>query len=705
MQPGTTIERFSLNLARRFWPELSEMNLARQLVGIGDVLTTIYGSALSILGLAWLISVTAWPLFVTQWPIIVITLILIILFTQLSFFMIIEFRQDRYGSADGAFNSMMVWAGVLIVGPAALWLILAFRIAEFVWYWRTFVNAATRWDNLRNLALTISGFTLPYLVSLQVYSRLGGELPLAGLNLQTILIALAAIAINFVVFFLIWCPYLLYTIYTQRRLTQRSEARPILVFFLLALALPTLAHPFAILAAGLYTLHGLAVFLFFVSGLLVVAYLARQFSWIAESNRQQSRQLERLEQLGRALINGPPDASTLPEILNQHLANMFPSGNLAVWLIPGQVIYRSTDDWEVDFPPIWSWTSEQRGACAFIADEPLPWMAGAHAHRPIICCPIIAHEGTEVIGGIYLELRRLAQPWSRSSLAKLFPGMHALADQISSAIHQAEEYANSLALQKVGQEIQIAGQIQASFLPNEFPSIPGWQLSVTLEPAGGLSGDFFDFIPLSRGRLGIVIADVADKGLGAALYMALCRTLIRTYALEYHSRPDIVFSETNERVISDARANLFITAFYGVLDPENGTLTYCNAGHNPPALIGQKRSEPLELTRTGMPIGIEEEARWGRKVVELLPGDALILYTDGVTEAQNIGGDFFGEARLLKAALECSEMNAFEIQANILTSIHDFAGEADQYDDITLMVLARETEANNNSEVVNAEAK
>lgn len=670
------------------------MTLPRQLVGVGDVWTTGYALSVSLFGLVWLVRITDWTLFVTEWPSLAVIAFAIILFTQLSFFMIIEFRQDRYGSADGAFNSMMVWTGVLIFGPTALWLIIAMRLIEFLWYWRSFTNLATRWDNLRNLTLTLSGFTVPYLLSINYYRGLGGTFPIADLAPRTIWVSLSAIGLNFVLFFIVWLPYLIYAIYTQRRLTQTAEARPILTFFILALSLPTLAHPFAILAAGLYQHVSPFVFGYFLSGLVVVAYLARQFSWIAESNRQQSRLLERLEQLGRSLINAPADASELPELLRTHLPNMFPSGYLAIWLIPGQVIYSTTEDWEVDFKPIWDWTSDQLEIKAFTSEDPLPWVPGSSSHRPIICCPIIAHESTEVIGGVYLELRRLAQPWDHTSLRRLFPGMQALAAQISSAIHQAEEYANTLALQKVSQEIQIAGQIQASFLPNEFPNIPGWQLSVTLEPAGGLSGDFFDFIPLSRGRLGLVIADVADKGLGAALYMALCRTLIRTYALEYHSRPDIVLSETNERVISDARASLFITAFYGVFDPANGTLTYCNAGHNPPLLFGPRREEPKYLTRTGMPIGIEREARWERESIQFLAGDALVLYTDGVTEAQNLTDDFYGEERLIAAVRECSDSNAFEIQANIMNNIREFVSGGVQVDDITLMVLSKEFDEN-----------
>jgi serine phosphatase RsbU (regulator of sigma subunit) len=290
-----------------------------------------------------------------------------------------------------------------------------------------------------------------------------------------------------------------------------------------------------------------------------------------------------------------------------------------------------------------------------------------------------------------MELHQLAQPWSLESLKKLSPALHSLRDQISSAIHQAEEYARSIALEKVSQEIKIAGQIQASFLPNQFPNIPGWQLAVSLEPAGGLSGDFFDLIPLSRGRLGLVIADVADKGLGAALYMALCRTLIRTYALEYQSRPDLVLSETNERIIADARANLFITTFYGVLDPEANSMVYSNAGHNPPLLVNSDEAvKPIALTRTGMPIGIEEDSSWERRTLQFSPGDKLIFYTDGVTEAQNLSGDFFDERQLLQTIINHRGQSAFELQGQILMGVKSFSEGVPQQDDITLMILEKE---------------
>jgi serine phosphatase RsbU (regulator of sigma subunit) len=677
-------------IATVFWPELNTMGPSRRLVGAGDVFTSLYSGAIALAGIIWLTIESDWGVIRTHWALFILIGLLLIIFNKLNFFMIIQFRADRYGSADGAFDSMMVWAGVFLLGPTSLWLMVVIQSIQFVALIPTMKTAATFWNNMRNFMLTLSGFTIPYLVSIIAYTELGGVIPFETLDERTLLLGIVGIAVNYFVFMLIWLPYFLYALDTQKTLAKNENVMPLYSFFFFALSLPTLAHPFSILAAGLYMQNGLYYFLFFIGGLVVVAYLARQYSWIAESNRQQSRQLEKLEHLGRALLNAPPDGSTLSIILDEHIPTMFPSGSIAIWLIPGQTIFKTPEDWEPNFRPIWDYVSSLSKPTAFLADTGLAWDEESYAHRPIICAPIMAHEGNEVIGGIYLELRRLAQPWDQISMERLFPGIQALTDQISSTIYQSEEYAQSLAMEKIGQEIQIAGQIQASFLPNEFPNIPGWQLAVTLEPAGGLSGDFFDFIPLSRDRLGIVVADVADKGLGAALYMALCRTLIRTYALEYHSRPDIVFAETNERILSDARANLFITAFYGVLDPEKSTLTYVNAGHNPPYLFRREDPDnPIALSRTGMPIGIEEESTWARKEVSFNAGDSLVLYTDGVTDAQNEAGEFFDDGRLQKAVSDAITGSAFEQQANILNRIRRFIGDAEQFDDITIMVLAR----------------
>ncbi|MBN1262488.1 MAG: serine/threonine-protein phosphatase, partial [Anaerolineae bacterium] len=221
--------------------------------------------------------------------------------------------------------------------------------------------------------------------------------------------------------------------------------------------------------------------------------------------------------------------------------------------------------------------------------------------------------------------------------------------------------------------------------------VQGWQMAVALESARETSGDFYDVLPLSGGKFGILIADVADKGLGSALYMAVSRTLIRTYAGQYEDDPSSVFAAANPRIMKDTHADLFVTVFYAVLDPETGLLTYCNAGHNPPYLISARSGFHVQaLRRTGIPLGIFEGESWVHRTLDIKPGQMLVLYTDGVIDAQDEDGDFFGEDRfleILEARVECT---AQDVQDAVMTAIRDFSGGAVQADDITLMVLKRD---------------
>ena len=245
--------------------------------------------------------------------------------------------------------------------------------------------------------------------------------------------------------------------------------------------------------------------------------------------------------------------------------------------------------------------------------------------------------------------------------------------------------------QKVAQELALAGEIQASFLPDALPNVAGWQLAATLKPARETSGDFYDFVPLPNGRLGIVVADVVDKGMGAALYMALCRTLIRTYAAEFETQPEQMFSVVNRRILQDTRTNLFVTLFYGILDPTTGGLSYANAGHNPPYLLSAQNGDPVQaLRRTGMPLGVLEEATWERGSGQISSGDALVLYTDGIPEAQNGHEEFFSEQRFLEIIQSNRGRSAQDMQDLLLAEVHSFVADAPQLDDITLMVVVRE---------------
>lgn len=678
-------------LVRSLWPELDQMSEQRRLAGAGDVLVFLLSAPLGLGGLIWLAASTDLQVIRQFWPELMVFGILIVIFNQINYFLIVEIRQDRYGSAEGSLAGMMQWAAAFLFGPTSLWLSVLTSLGRFAWGLRRTHTGSARWSLWRAQAIDIAIITIAYQVGLSIYQRIGGSLPLTSPDPQTILAGSAALMVYFVLAILIWSPYIGYAVWVQRIMSSSMPVRPLLRFLLLALGLPMIANPFSLLVSGLYSQQGPFAFFFITGGLIMVAFLSRQLSWTAERSRQQSRQLEKLEHLGRDIITSPLDASRLSHLLDEHVPNMFPSGRIAIWLSNDQFLHRNPQEWEPQLEPVWDWIQDQKEAHGFLEDETLPWDTPDRQHPPLVVTPVLEVDSLQPLGCVYIELRSLAQPWDNKSLNGLFPAAQTLAAQVASALHQARIYSESLEFQATLQELEFAGRIQASFLPNELPLLDGWELAVTLVPARETSGDFFDFIPLPDGRVGLLIADVADKGMGAALYMALSRTLLRTYALEYGERPDVVVFSTNERILQDARANLFVTAFYGILSPEEGTLTYCNAGHNPPFLISAKDGATfLALTPTGMPIGVDPDAAWTQEVIQIEPGAALILYTDGIPDAQNLDGAFYKERRLMDVAQACLNLPAQEIQGAILSSVQEFVGNAPQFDDITLLVLVRD---------------
>jgi serine phosphatase RsbU (regulator of sigma subunit) len=250
------------------------------------------------------------------------------------------------------------------------------------------------------------------------------------------------------------------------------------------------------------------------------------------------------------------------------------------------------------------------------------------------------------------------------------------------------------ALQVVGnrrQELALAGRMQASLMPETLPDTPGWQLSATWRPARETSGDFYDFIDFNDGRLGVILADVTDKGMGAALYMALSRTLLRTYADEHPDRPGLVMRAANQRMLADTHGGLFTTLFYGLLDTQSGVLTYCNAGHPPPyRLSTNQHQKPEALHRTGMPLGISPEATWSEGQIQLVPGDLLLLYTDGLIETHNSDNELFGDNRMLEISTSLKHRSARHVQDALVSEVRAFTGNEQQFDDLTLVLIKRD---------------
>jgi len=242
--------------------------------------------------------------------------------------------------------------------------------------------------------------------------------------------------------------------------------------------------------------------------------------------------------------------------------------------------------------------------------------------------------------------------------------------------------------ERLERELQFAHELQEAFMPSGLPHLPGWELAATWQAAREVGGDFYDFFELPDGKLGLVIADVADKGMPAALFMSLTRTLVRAAALEAAS-PAGVLARVNDLLVPDAQDGMFVTAFYAVLSLQTGQLAYASAGHSPPLLLRPRTGEEEWLRTEGMVLGVLEGIHFGERIVALEPGDVLVFYTDGVTEAFSPGGDIYGEGRLQVAIESAADTPAQALLEAICASVSDFAGDNPPSDDLTLMVLRR----------------
>jgi len=268
--------------------------------------------------------------------------------------------------------------------------------------------------------------------------------------------------------------------------------------------------------------------------------------------------------------------------------------------------------------------------------------------------------------------------------------------------------------QRMEKELEIGRKIQSSFFPDLLPELSGWEIATYFQAATQVAGDFYDAFFLSnRKAVGLVIADVCDKGVGSALFMALIRSLIRVFSGQTHLC-DTYIQDNQDRVegiitpqettnidptnalIAVALTNdyieqnhslmsMFATLFFGVLDPETGILAYINAGHEPPIVVGPSGVKE-DLPPTGPAVGMMLEAKFTIKEVQLEPGDILIGFTDGVTEALSPSGEFFGKKRL-RSILQQPASSVPELLERIKTSLSSYTGNAPQNDDITLLAV------------------
>ena len=240
-------------------------------------------------------------------------------------------------------------------------------------------------------------------------------------------------------------------------------------------------------------------------------------------------------------------------------------------------------------------------------------------------------------------------------------------------------------------ELQIAADIQKSFMPDVIPRIAGFEIAARTVMAKEVGGDFFDVIPfeiiaLEKGILGLLVADVSGKGVPAALFMALSRIVVRVNAM-WHPDPAQAIFDANNLITQDSKSGMFVTLFFGTLKEADRTLTYVNAGHNPPVVYRSRDGTLEELTPTGIVLGADENQEYFSRTVVIGPGDLVVMYTDGVTESINAREELFGIDRLNDIIRDNARCTAEEILDRILSGVMEFSGDMPQFDDITLLVI------------------
>jgi GAF domain-containing protein len=289
----------------------------------------------------------------------------------------------------------------------------------------------------------------------------------------------------------------------------------------------------------------------------------------------------------------------------------------------------------------------------------------------------------DVLGALVVD----ASPIGPRRLAIL----NGIAHQLAMALENARLTREVAQQERLEHELALGRDIQRSFLPQTYPQAVGWEIAAYWRAARQVGGDFYDFIPLRPSehgpRWGIVIADVADKGVPAALFMALSRTLLRTVAVNRISPADTL-ARVNELILADVRTNEFVTAFYGVWEPATGQFTYATAGHNPPIWF-MASGEVKTLPGRGSALGVFDDARYKEFAVQLAPGDGLVLYTDGLTDAINAQREEFTLQRALDILAVGYTYPAQGLLDHLASAVQAHEGEVQAFDDLTMVVVKR----------------
>jgi sigma-B regulation protein RsbU (phosphoserine phosphatase) len=299
--------------------------------------------------------------------------------------------------------------------------------------------------------------------------------------------------------------------------------------------------------------------------------------------------------------------------------------------------------------------------------------------RAILCAPMLVKD--RLVGVVYVDTSMRTGMFSEADRNLLM----AVAGQAGIAIENARLYTVAVEKGRLERELQMAREIQTALIPSRLPHFAGYDLAADWQAAREMAGDFYDVFLLHNGTLGVVIADVSDKGAAAALFMAVARSFIRSYAYAGLS-PVQTLSQTNDLIVEDSDSGMFVTAYYTAFEPGGHSL-HVNAGHNPPLLYRHQTRTVSVLPTGGRAIGWFKDNPLETRPLSLNPGDMLIYYTDGLTEAQTEDGHQYGLDRLRQAVQRAAGQSAAAVRDRIVQDVNLFCGDTPLHDDLTLVVV------------------
>ena len=292
------------------------------------------------------------------------------------------------------------------------------------------------------------------------------------------------------------------------------------------------------------------------------------------------------------------------------------------------------------------------------------------------------------MGVLALANSRMGSPFSQND----FVVFKSIAEQSAFALYNAIIYSEANEKKRLDHDLEIARDIQRILLPSEAPSVNGFEINGVNIPARQVSGDYFDYIKVDEERLGVAIADVSGKGVPASLIMAICRSVLRSQAIGNPS-PAEVLQKVNRQLYPDIKEDMFISMAYLVLDHVRSTVTLARAGHDAPLLCTQKTQEVSPLKTPGMVVGIDSGDVFDRLTkdvaVPLEPGDCILLYTDGITEALDSEGNEFGLERMTETFRASAKQGPQAIVSRLIDDLRNFVGSTPQNDDITLIAIRK----------------